>query len=139
MLKPEYRQSEGKLGVSAFARQVENAQAMGVDRIETNAYRLRGVIDPATGKERWSGYYVWPRYGYDGPIPASLKASPEWSTVPSPLRGAKKVSELMVTEEGRDWWKEHGEAIDVKFNLKRGSESMRTLDDYLQEKLPVAK
>ena len=41
---------------------------MGADHIETHAYRVKGLIDPDTGKEKWSGYYVWPRYGYKGDV-----------------------------------------------------------------------
>ena len=48
-----------------------------------------------------------------------------------------RVEEVMATQEGRDWWMENGDAIDVTFTLKKNSYSMKTLEAYLKEKIPV--
>ena len=140
MLKREFQTSASKIGLKAFARQVEYSQAAGIDHIETYAYRVKGSIDPATGKERWSGYYVWPRFGYDGPIPEFIKRLPEWQQLPPALQNARDVSELIADVPiGRAWWKQYGDAIDVTFDLHPGSESLKTLNAYLKEALPVVK
>jgi hypothetical protein len=135
-VKKEFRQSAGKVGLKAFARQVENANLQGVSRIETYAFRAENDIDPETGKEKWSGYYVWPRYGYDGVLSARTRMYLQRASTPESIKQATQVSELMQTQEGRDWWKEHGEAIDVVFDLKKTGYSMRTLNSYLGEALP---
>jgi hypothetical protein len=124
----------GKMGLNAFAREVEQAQKLGVDRIETGATRHRHDLDPATGKEKYAGYYVWPRFGYDGALAdATLQ---ELAAGPDSLRGATRVSELMATPEGRSWWKENGRTIDITFDVKKGSHSLAVLDNYLNEVLP---
>jgi hypothetical protein len=43
----------------------------------------------------------------------------------------------MAEDEGKAWWKENGMPIDVVFDLKSGSYSLKTLDKYLQKKMPV--
>ena len=138
-IKPEFQQSAGKLGLKAFARQVEYSQEAGFDRIETTAYRDKRSIDPATGKERWSGYYAWPRFGYDGPIPNGLKGISEWRQLPPHLQQTENVSELITDPIGRSWWRQYGDMIDVTFDLRPESYSMKTLNAYLQENLPVVK
>jgi hypothetical protein len=139
-IKPEFQQDPRKIGLRAFAREAQHAHDEGVSHIETNAFRVKGSVDPDTGKERWAGYYVWPRYGYDGPIPHySVKSLPQWKDLPEHLQEAKNVSELMVDPVGRKWWQTHGDAIDVVFDLKADSYSMKTLNSYLKETIPVVK
>lgn len=139
MLKDEFQESAGKLGLRAFAREVQHAQAMGVDRIETYAHRVKGSVNPTTGKEKWSGYYVWPRFGYEGPIPDYIKELPEWRLLSPELQGSKMVSELIGDPVGRKWWQKHGDAINVEFDPKPGSYSMNILNEYLKETIPVVK
>ena len=136
-VKPEFQQSAGKIGLKCFAREAQNAHELGVSHIETYAFRVKGDINPDTGKERWSGYYVWPRYGYEGPIPQRLKGAHSWHhDLPPELRGATNISELMAHPAGREWWRENGDAFDVEFDLTKGSYSMTTLNKYLQETIP---
>ena len=138
-LKKGFQRDPSKLGLKAFARQVQYSQEAGVSHIETNAFRWKADIDPDTGKEKWSGYYVWPRFGYDGPIPQRLLDSPIWETLPAPLRGVRFVRKLIADPVGREWWKANGVAIDVKFDLTPGKYSMETLNTYLKETIPVVK
>ena len=138
-LKEEFQGS--KIGLKAFAMQVENAQAAGVSRIETEAFRSTSretfVDKDGVTKEKWAGYYVWPSYGYNGPLKATTKAALKASELPAILKTSTKISQLMADDAGKAWWKEHGIAIDVKFDLKPGSYSVKTLDKYLQKKMPV--
>ena len=136
---PAFQRSAGKIGLKAFAREVQNAHEAGVSHIETNAFRVKGDIDPTTGKDRWAGYYVWPRYGYDGPIPDYIRRLPEWRDLPPQLHGVTNVSELMIDAVGREWWRKNGDAINVVFDLKKDSYSMKTLGTYLQEAIPPGK
>lgn len=99
------------LGTKVFAQQVAEAAAKGLKYIGTNAIRTKHA----------NGYYTWARLGYDGKVPMGQ-------------HGGKKVSELMKTKEGRDWWKEHGQSTAMTFDLTEGSQSRRVLDAYLQER-----
>ena len=127
------------LGLKIFARQVENAQKEGVSHFETNAFRVKGdtyVNKNGVTKEKWAGYYVWPSYGYDGPLKPHQKRNLDADTeLPARIKAATRIRQLMSEPAGKDWWRENGGPIDVEFELKPGSYSMETLDKYLQKKL----
>jgi hypothetical protein len=127
-------------GLSCFARQVEQAKLHGVSLIDTNAYRVKGetyIDKKGQVREKWAGYYVWPSYGYDGPLSAQTKKALRNAEIPARLKAAKKISQLMADDQGKAWWKEEGMPIDVMFDLKSESYSLKTLDRYLQKKMPV--
>jgi hypothetical protein len=98
------------LGSAIFARQVENAQKQGVARLETLAEKSPTM----------TGYKVWPRMGYDAPLP--LRGLPER---PLSLQHARRVSDLMKTEEGRTWWDANGVQLEMAFDLNPDSLSMK--------------
>ena len=107
------------LGLSIFAGQVETAAKLGVARIDT--YAARGPT--------WNGYWTWPRFGYDGPIPARNVPN-----LPPSLAGATRMSDLFRTKEGRDWWSKNGQSLDLIFDLTEGSLSRKVLAAYQAEK-----
>lgn len=109
------------VGSEIFASQVENAARLGVARIETEASR-------GDASNILNGYYTWPRLGYDGPLPDGLPDRP------AGLAAARRVSDLMGSEEGRAWWKANGVTVDLEFDLAEGSLSRRTLDSYMTAK-----
>ena len=74
-----HMQNQG-LGLRIFHRQAYNAAALGVDRIETIAGR----------QARENGYYTWPRFGFDGALPASIRR-----ILPLGLDGSRSVLDLM--------------------------------------------
>jgi len=108
------------LGLQIFHRQLQNALALGVTSIEATAGR----------REDENGYYTWPRFGFDGPLPGTLRRN-----LPSALDGAQTVLELMRSETGRRWWRDHGQRIDVVFDVADGSRSRRTFDRYVRARL----
>lgn len=103
------------IGADAFARMVESARAAGVGRITTRAAKGPGE----------NGYYTWARFGYDATIPADLAA-----TLPDPLRGARRISDLMTTDEGASWWRDNGRELDMTFDLTPGGRSLAIWDAY---------
>jgi hypothetical protein len=105
-------------GTRALARQVEAAQRLGIRRITTEAAGNKNDVK--------NGYYTWPRLGYDGPIPDGIKVPPAFGK-------PALVSELMATQEGRDWWKAHGHTFGASFDTTPGSRSMRVLEAYRKE------
>lgn len=107
------------LGLQMLFRQTRNAATLGVDRIETIAGR----------KNDENGYYTWPRYGFQGILPASIR-----HLLPVGLDDSHTILDLMSCEKGRDWWREHGTTIPVRFDLAPGSRSRRTLAQYVRER-----
>lgn len=106
------------LGLQIFRRQVGNAARLGVHHIEVLAGRRRDE----------SGYYAWPRFGFDGFLPQRLRRG-----LPVVLRDSKTILDLMDSEAGRAWWRDHGETIRLTFALHPGSRSLATLARYLRE------
>ena len=132
------------LGTKIFANQVANAKEHGVKYIKCEAFRNRM-------SSMWVGYKVWPKLGYDGEIPLngertdngapmseeSIKDFHKTMAPKIKAAGFKEpymVSHLLMVDGGADWWDEHGESFDAKFDLTEGSHSMQTLAAYLAEK-----
>lgn len=113
------------IGPKMVAKQIHFAAKLGVKYLDTNAARLE-----VGGTEIYVGYKVWPRMGYDGPLPQNIRDS-----APKSLGKISRMRDVMATKEGRDWWeKDGGESIDLKFDLTPGSYSRETLKKYLKAK-----
>lgn len=107
-------------GFQVFFRQARNAAAFGVDRIETVAGRNRDE----------NGYYTWPRYGFEGKLPSDVQHD-----LPGALRHCRTILDLMLCEQGRSWWREHGVKVAVAFHLALRSRSRTVLQRYVREKI----
>jgi hypothetical protein len=126
------------LGACALVKQVDTAREVGVSTIHNFATRGRG----------YNGYYTWARYGGNSPLtPDKIKLRDEdrggyerfmkalaGSSDPDLSRLAGKrdleVQDLMSTQKGRDFWKEHGFPIPLEFDLRPGSKTMQMFDEY---------
>lgn len=130
----DFFQGEGA-GVSMFGRQVENATKHGFDQIDTHAAGIGSGTPGQHSTRGYNGYYTWPRFGYNAAVPATPA-----QRLPPHLREAVakadgKMSGLMKTKEGRDWWMGHGqELLHAVFDLTKGSYSQTTLNTYLHER-----
>jgi hypothetical protein len=111
------------LGLWIFHRQLWQARALGVKFIQTTAGRRASE----------NGYYTWPRYGFDGPLPDAVRRR-----LPPPHRHARRVLDLMASAPGRAWWRRHGVTLQVAFDLADGSRSRRVFERYLREKLGLS-
>ena len=105
------------LGLQMFYRQARNAAARGVDWIEALAGRRRDE----------NGYYTWPRYGFDCPLPASIRHG-----LPVALKNSRTLLDMMSGETGRQWWQQQGTDVRVRFDLASGSRSRRFLAEYVR-------
>jgi hypothetical protein len=127
---------EGKgAGLGMLGRQVENASRHGFESIETYAAgKGGGVTGQRNPDSHYNGYYTWPRFGYQASVaryhldkmPPELRADVE--------QAGGKISGLMGTKAGRDWWLGHGDSLSAAFDLRPGSYSQRTLLDNLKER-----
>ena len=132
------QQSQG-LALKALTMQVRAARAAGFNFIMTKAagqgpgesirdQRAEGIKNPRPPRESnpTAGYYVWPRLGF---VPAA-----SGGTVGAAGKSNINLTKLMMTKQGRDWWKMHGTSNTLKFDLADGSISRRVLDAYAKEK-----
>lgn len=132
----EFFMKEGKggqgLGAEIFAKQVQAAQEAGVKRIETHGAGKKGV--------GMNGYYTWPRFGYDQKLAYMAPDAFDYNRnlkyrVGQKFPQAETLSDVFLTKEGRDWWKENGSGIaNMEFDLTPGSRSLRVLYGYLEER-----
>lgn len=110
------------LGLRLFAIQAFSAAYLGLSSIELMA---AGSAE----SEKYNGYYTWARYGFDADLTADERA-----TLPKTLGTSQRVADLMDTQEGRQWWYEHGSERYMEFVLKPDSRSWTTLLAVLDEK-----
>jgi 2'-5' RNA ligase len=103
-------------GTQVFNHQVKTAEKLDVISISLLA----------EGPPK-NGHYTWPRLGCDGRLPWNVK-------LPDTLKHAKDTSDLMKSEEGRKWWKENGNDVQLYFDPKEGSQSRKVLDAYYSER-----
>jgi hypothetical protein len=121
-------------GTDLLTNQIRALRKAGVARIWSIATR-RADDDP---NKVQVGYCVWPKLGYDAPIPDSI-----WSILPAPLKEQvltnavgssheRSILSLVGTSEGEKWWEVNGVSLDeCEFDLQDGSVSMRVLAAYL--------
>lgn len=72
-----------------------------------------------------NGYYTWARLGFDGSIPAAVRAR-----LPLELSGCHSVLDILEREGGAAWWREHGRTFSGTFDLRDGSRSIAVLQAY---------
>lgn len=128
------------VGVRIFSEQVDHAIRHGCSALECYA---EGNLKMATeGSETgvWSGYYVWPRFGYDTSVYMDQLhgLGPDAKADLAEVLGGEPrkfmLSQLMATAEGREWWRKNGSARSMSFDLKEGSISRAVLSQYRKEK-----
>lgn len=118
----EGHQGKG-IGGASFNRMIEHAIAAGVSYVITFADR--------NDAQAVNGYAIWPKMGFDADIPSDKKRQIEMAVesgrVPKTEDGKvpSKLSELMKTPEGREWWEERGQGMEMRFDLTAGSISRK--------------
>lgn len=128
-VKPE---SQGKgLGSEIFLKQVNNASAIGIPAI----YATAGAGLALDGSSM-NGYYTLPILGYDVPLTTEhIKDKNLIRRIKRKFPDAETIQDVVMTEEGKQWWKENGDWIyDMEFDLSPGSRSMRVLDKYIAKR-----
>lgn len=122
------------LGLHIFKDQVAALRHFNVARITTSANGNHNTL----ARGGTSGFYTWARFGFNGPI--------DWKYIHSELRAlklpppgraflqARTTNDLMRLPGGAAEWKRVGQAFSGEFSLTPGSDALRLLDGYLQEK-----
>jgi hypothetical protein len=113
----------------AMTSSVEAARKAGISRIVLNAAGNSSATKGSITSTPWRGYTIWPRMGFDAPLPASIR-----SKLPPDLSHAKSLLDLHATPEGTRWWRDNGEDLDVTFNLKdRSSPQSKIMDRFIKK------
>lgn len=122
-IDPDY--SGQRLAARSFIVQARAAQELEIDAILASAKGDFQMATKANADERWAGYWVWPRLGFDGDIPVAAlrRLSPRFQNL-------KRVSQLLASPEGEQEWLLHGSSIDVRFTPTAGSLSWQALNRY---------
>jgi GNAT superfamily N-acetyltransferase len=108
-------------GTALLSRQVEQAKRLGIAEIQAYAVRNDRIGDV--------GYLVCPLLGFEGTLSQDIL-----DRLLETLSGARRLSDLVGTEEGRQWWRENGDSIAVVFDLAPHSRAVRWLRAYLRRK-----
>ncbi len=103
-------------GTRMVARVVANGLERGLKKLDTQACRSSTM----------NGYYTWATLGFDAPLQGIRTKDPAGLRTNFP--DAKRVSDLMLTTGGQQWWKEHGTTFEAEFDLKEGSISRKILE-----------
>lgn len=119
---PRGRLGDG-YGVEYFLAQVDKLPALGVKQIMLIA------PGPVNDKPGTGGYYLWPLFGFDGPLPANALR-----TLPDNYQGCATVLDLYDRAGGRQWWKEHGDTIALVFDLSGGSLSQEVFAAFMKHR-----
>ncbi|KML49959.1 hypothetical protein VL15_27335 [Burkholderia cepacia] len=127
------------LGAAMLWRIVRACDTLGITRISALAMGGRKA-PPEPGGPRLHGYYAWPRFGFDAPIPgahadeAALFQYFQGYPVGLADGSLRSLRTLYATRVGRDFWRVAGSHRWVTFNVAPHGASVLTLRDYLIEK-----
>jgi hypothetical protein len=121
-----------KFGLRMFAYQIKSLKSFGFEYLSNFGERA----EHSSAAVAYNGYYTWPRMGYDADIAHYIPDDQKYEVRNIVGRhdiSTLRVSELMETRRGRDWWKEFGHASSFRFDLDDDSTSLDVLTKYLQE------
>ena len=113
------------MAARSIGLQARAAHLLGFDRIAAYAVGNHVTAMRSLKEEQWSGYWVWPRLGFDGAIPEAtkLQLSPKFQSY-------NLLSQLMETEEGQGEWLLHGDDVAVRFDPRPDSASWKLFNRY---------
>ncbi|KVT50145.1 hypothetical protein [Burkholderia ubonensis] len=127
------------LGAAMLWRIVRACDTLSIARIIALAAGGRKAA-PEPGGPRLYGYYAWPRFGFDAPIPGKLGDEAAlfqyFQGYPVGLADGslRSLRALYTTRFGRDFWRAAGSHRWVTFDIAPHGASVLTLQEYLIEK-----
>lgn len=134
-------QGEG-IGCKILSEQVRKAKELDFHQLELTAIGSGPSVDDSLSPNNTeAGYYAWARLGFDGRVAPLMqrrsKGNPSEKAIAADFKqrfpDVKNVSEMMLTPERRDWWRNYGGEFEGKFNLHDGSQSLQVLEAYHAE------
>lgn len=139
ILRVKLEHREGSFVFNMFAQQVQNATAHGFSHIECFAAK-------SAGKDGFTGYRVWPWYGYDQRI-EKLELEVGDRTAKRVIRDLHKAfpdAETLIDvyneTGGYEFWKKRGHGVhNMVFDLSPDSKSRKRLAKQWQKKSQAKK
>lgn len=127
-----FKAAEEKTGLALriYPAQIKRMAAAGFDKITMTAARHTGG---GVKDDKFSGYAIWPKFGFDGPLKAEHFADFPAETA-SAYRGVKTLQALYNTPGGKDAWELYGTDVKLEFDLAAGSRHWGVLNQYLERK-----
>lgn len=123
-MKPEYH---GGVGFQMLSSQIDACRELKVATIACIAGRW-GKDDEGK-RTPLDGYIVWPKLGFDGPVPATSAAK-----LGSNFSQYKTVQELIQADGGLAQWVLHGDGCRLTFDVNPNSVHSKTFMEYGQRK-----
>ncbi|NBT36461.1 MAG: hypothetical protein EBT03_13160, partial [Betaproteobacteria bacterium] len=105
---PEKRHAAAREFFRIMTDSVQASIKQGVSKVTLNA------AGGSSGKNSFRGYTIWPRMGFDAPIPFHIR-----SKLPETLSHCRSLLDLHATPEGTRWWRDNGTDLDVQLDLTR--------------------
>lgn len=113
-------QAQG-IGIRSVMMSIRQAKELGFHSVTLFA------AGSATPRGMFFGYHVWPTLGFDAPLPSQILGK-----LPQELQGCVLLSDLMATDEGPDWWYDHGIGLELSFELEDNSVSWKLMGEYAE-------
>jgi hypothetical protein len=120
------------LGKDTFMQAMFANHKYGVDAIQATAAGNGNGTDHVSNGS-FVGYYVWPRFGFNGQITPQKRAM-----MPDELSGAKDMLDLFARPGGAEWWKRNGSSLPVEFLLDPQGPNVAAFQRYAAEKQAAA-
>ncbi len=125
------------IGVAMLCRIVRACLALGIGSIRGYAIGGRQTATPP-GRQRFMGYYAWPRYGFDGTFGGAddeaLRAYYPHFPAGVASGAVRSLNHLLDQAGGAQYWFVNGTARAVCFEVAAFSGSMLMLNKYLSDK-----
>lgn len=119
-----------RLAARSLVIQARAAQELGFRHIVLDAVGDYNLARLKFQDDRWVGYWVWPRLGFDAEVPSSVTRR-----LSSHLQYCRLVSDLLRIPGGLDEWELYGESLKgAKFDLTAQSVSWQLLAQYTNER-----
>jgi len=115
-------------GLNLLVRQIANLK---------NQNKIRKIEGEFLRRSNSTGYYVYLRYGFvpDESAQSNFRNLIDEFNNQYPNNKVNKIEDFLKTETGRNFWREKGDDWDGYFDLSDNSYSMKTLGDYVENKI----
>jgi len=128
------------VGAMALYKEITEARKYGIENFQTYAFGNFYDI------EEWSGYYVWPYFGFNANVPQDFKdqirSITKWNIQSEVdlynfIKKCKSLNELFKNSHAALLWKRYGSNIETTFDSNPNSENYKILIDKLKNKYGV--
>lgn len=111
------------IGVRSLMLSIRQAKELGFNAVTLEA------AGSAANRNMFFGYHVWPSLGFDAELPTQIL-----ERLPLDLQAGTRLSDLMQSVKGDDWWYDNGISLHLSFELRDDSVSWHLLKEYADGK-----